>query len=149
MKDNFITIDEADAFLNANPGVTWIDLVLFDMNGIPRGKRFRRDDLRGLAKDGLMMPETVFILDPRGNCVEETGRLWETGDPDIAFRILAGTLRPVPTGSGRYAQAVMSVAGHDDLDPRGVLAQQVAKLEAAGQIPVVAVELEFYVSKRQ
>ena len=29
------------------------------------------------------MPSTVFIMDPRGNCIEETGRLWETGDPDI------------------------------------------------------------------
>jgi glutamine synthetase len=149
MTDTFITIDETEAFLRANPDVTWIDLILFDMNGIPRGKRFRRDDLMGLAKNGLLMPETVFILDPRGNCVEETGRLWETGDPDIPFRILEGTLRPVPTGSGRYAQAVMSVVEHNDLDPRGVLARQVSALAAAGQTPVVAVELEFYVAKQQ
>ncbi len=149
MTDTFITIDETEAFLRANPDVTWIDLILFDMNGIPRGKRFRRDDLMGLAKNGLLMPETVFILDPRGNCVEETGRLWETGDPDIPFRILEGTLRPVPTGTGRYAQAVMSVVEHNDLDPRGVLARQVSALATAGQTPVVAVELEFYVAKQQ
>jgi hypothetical protein len=31
-----LTIDEAQAFLDANPGVQWIDAFLFDMNGIPR-----------------------------------------------------------------------------------------------------------------
>ncbi len=147
MTDAFITADEVEAFLGANPAITWIDLILFDINGIARGKRFRRDDLMPLAKSGVMMPSTVFIMDARGNCVEETGRLWETGDPDILFRILSGTLRPVPTGAGRHAQAVISVADKDELDPRGILAGQVALLKADGQTPVVAVELEFYVTK--
>lgn len=149
MTDSFITIDETEAFLRTNPDVTWIDLILFDMNGIPRGKRFRRDDLKGVAKGGVLMPSTVFVMDPRGNCIEETGRLWETGDPDIPFRILSGTLQPIPLDGGRHAQAVISVAEPDDLDPRGVLRKQVATLAAAGQTPVVAVELEFYVTKPQ
>ena len=37
-----LTIDEAQVFLDANPMVQWIDAFLFDMNGIPRGKRMRR-----------------------------------------------------------------------------------------------------------
>lgn len=149
MSDTYITIDETEAFLSANPDVTWIDLILFDMNGIPRGKRFRRDDLVGVAKNGLMIPSTVFVMDARGNCVEETGRLWETGDPDVPFRILEGTLRAVPVGEGRHAQAVISVTEPDDLCPRGVLAKQVAAFAAQGQTPVVAVEVEFYVTKPQ
>ena len=149
MTDTFITLDETEAFLRANPNVTWIDLIVFDINGIPRGKRFRRDDLPGVAKDGVMMPSTVFIMDARGNCVEETGRLWETGDPDVPFRILSGTLRPVPVGAGHHAQAVISVVEPEDVDPRGILARQVSALEAAGQTPVTAVELEFYVTKPQ
>jgi hypothetical protein len=28
-----LTTDEAQAFLDANPGVQWIDAFLFDMNG--------------------------------------------------------------------------------------------------------------------
>ena len=39
MTDTFITLDETEAFLSANPNVTWIDLIVFDINGIPRGKR--------------------------------------------------------------------------------------------------------------
>jgi glutamine synthetase len=149
MSDTFITIDETEAFLNANPDVRWIDLILFDMNGIPRGKRFRRDDLLGVAKNGLLIPSTVFVMDARGNCIEETGRLWETGDPDVQFRMLEGTLRPIPVGEGRHAQAVISVSEPDDLCPRGVLAKQVSEFDALGQTPVVAVELEFYVTKPQ
>ena len=147
MTDTYVTVDEVDQFLVAHPGVAWIDLILFDMNGIPRGKRFRRDDLRDVAKSGVMMPASVFILDPRGNSIEETNRLWETGDPDVVFRMLAGTLCPVPLGDGRRAQAVIVVAEHDDLDPREVLKAQVAALKAGGRTPVVAVELEFYVTK--
>lgn len=147
MTETFITPEEVDAFLVANPQVTWIDLILFDLNGIARGKRFRRDDLLSVAKSGLLMPSTVFIMDARGNCVEETGKLWETGDPDIAFRILAGTLKCVPTGDGRRAQAVIAVTEPDELDPRTLLAREVDKLKKLGLTPVVAVELEFYVTK--
>ena len=143
-----LTIDEAKAFLDANPGVQWIDAFLFDMNGIPRGKRIRRSDLTGIAKSGLMMPTSVFIMDPLGNCIEETGRLWETGDLDHQCHLLSGTLVPLPVGDGRHAQVVIAVEDKDELDPRVVLADQVERFARAGQIPVAAVELEFYVTRK-
>jgi glutamine synthetase len=143
-----LTIDEAQAFLDANPGVQWIDAFLFDMNGIPRGKRIRRSDLIGAAKSGIMMPSSVFIMDPLGNCVEETGRLWETGDRDHHCHLLSGTLVPIPVGDGRHAQAVMVIDVKDELDPRSVLTDQVERFARAGQTPVAAVELEFYVTRR-
>ena len=143
-----LTSDEAQAFLDANPGVQWIDAFLFDMNGIPRGKRIRRSDLIGVAKSGLMMPTSVFIMDPLGNCVEETGRLWETGDRDHHCYLLSGTLVPIPVGDGRHAQVVMVIDPKDELDPRGVLIDQVERLTRDGQTPVAAVELEFYVTRR-
>lgn len=148
MTSGRLTEDEARAFLDANPSVDWIDIFIFDLNGIARGKRFRRGDLLGIAKNGLMMPGSVFIMDPLGNCVEETGRLWETGDPDLHCRILPGTLVPVPVGDARHAQAVMAIEAADDLDPRTVLQKQVARLGSSGLKPVAAVELEFYVTKQ-
>jgi len=148
MSDTFITHDEVTAFLTAHPAVAWIDLILFDMNGIARGKRIRRADLVSAVRNGLLLPASVYVLDPRGNSIAETGRLWETGDHDIPFRILAGTLKPVPVGAQTHAQAVMVPTDVCDIDPRGVLAAQVARLSAAGQKPVVAVELEFYVTRR-
>ena len=148
MKGDRLTIDEVKAFLDANPGVQWIDAFLFDMNGIPRGKRMRRSDLPGAVTNGIMMPTSVFIMDPLGNCIEETGRLWETGDLDHQCHLLSGTLRPVPVGDGKHGQVVMTVEDRDELDPRTVLADQVERFARAGQVPVAAVELEFYVSRK-
>ncbi|HET7211883.1 MAG TPA: glutamine synthetase family protein [Methyloceanibacter sp.] len=143
-----LTIDEAKAFLDANPGVQWIDAFLFDMNGIRRGKRLRRSDLAGAVNSGIMMPTSVFIMDPLGNCIEETGRLWETGDLDHQCHLLSGSLVPVPVGDGRHAQVVLTVEDKDELDPRTVLANQVERFARDGQIPVAAVELEFYVTRK-
>jgi glutamine synthetase len=148
MSESFITVEEAAAFLDTNPTVAWIDILLFDMNGMPRGKRVRRADLVSLAKSGLLLPASVYVLDPRGNSIGETGRLWETGDHDIPFRILSGTLKPVPVCGNTHGQAVMVPAEVCDMDPRGVLAAQVERMADAGQKPIVAVELEFYVTQR-
>lgn len=148
MTNTRLTIDEAKAFLDANPGVQWIDAFVFDMNGIPRGKRIRRSDLLGVVTGGLTMPTSVFIMDPLGNCVEETGRLWETGDSDHFCHLLSRTLAPIPVGDGRHAQAVMAIDAKDELDPRTVLAGQVERFAASGQTPVAAVELEFYVTRK-
>jgi glutamine synthetase len=148
MTNTRLSLDEVNDFLGANPGVEWIDAFLFDMNGIARGKRLRRSDLLGIAKNGLMMPTSVFIMDPLGNCVEETGRLWETGDRDHHCHLLSRTLVPIPVGDGRHAQAVMVVDGKDEIDPRSVLIDQVEHFARAGHTPVAAVELEFYVTRR-
>jgi glutamine synthetase len=148
MTNGRLTLDEAKAFLDANPRVEWIDAFVFDMNGIPRGKRLRRSDLPGVVKQGLMMPSSVFIMDTLGNCVEETGRLWETGDPDRRCHLLSKTLAAIPVGDGRHAQAVMATDVKDELDPRAVLIDQVERFSRVGQTPVAAVELEFYVTSR-
>jgi glutamine synthetase len=146
MTANNVTADEAKAFLSAHPEVRWIDLFTYDLNGIARGKRLRRDDLISAAVDGILIPGSVYIMDPRGNCIEETGRLWETGDPDLPCRMIAGTLKHVPVNGGTHAQAVIDVKGNNDIDPRSVLAEQVARFQKTGLTPVVAVELEFYIT---
>ncbi len=143
----YITVDEAKDFLAANPAMQWIDIFTFDLNGIPRGKRYRRDDLVKLAKDGLMMPSSAFIIDPRGNSIAETGRLWETGDPDVPARILSGTLASIPLNGATHAQAVMDLETDGEMDARAVLADQVARMKKQGLTPVTAVELEFYVTQ--
>jgi glutamine synthetase len=143
----YITVDEAKDFLAAHSAVQWIDIFTFDLNGIPRGKRYRRDDLVKLAKDGLMMPSSAFIIDPRGNSVGETGRLWETGDPDVPAHILSGTLAAIPLDGATHAQAVMDLETDGEMDARAVLAGQVARMKKQGLTPVTAVELEFYVTR--
>ena len=94
MTETYLTAEQAKAFLAAHPSVQWIDVFMHDLNGIGRGKRIRSADLIGFADKGFMVPSTCYIMDMRGSCVEETGRLWETGDPDLQFRVLADTLAP-------------------------------------------------------
>lgn len=146
MSNASLTVEEAKSFLAANPTVQWIDVFTFDLNGIARGKRFRRDDLVGLAKNGLMIPASAFIIDPRGNCIGETGRLWETGDPDVPGRILSGTLAPVSVNGATHAQAVIDLDTNGEMDARAVLVEQVSRMKKIGYTPVAAVELEFYVT---
>jgi glutamine synthetase len=148
MSDPALAAEEARAFLDANPDVQWVDALLFDMNGIARGKRIRRADVLDVARSGLMMPASVFIMDPLGNFIEETGRLWETGDPDLHCRLLGNSLVAIPVGDRCYAQVVMVVDGENDLDPRAVLARQAERLARLGYTPVAAVELEFYVTRQ-
>lgn len=147
MNETYLSAEQAKAFLAAHPSVQWIDIFMHDVNGIGRGKRVRAGDLVAFSDKGFMVPSTCYIMDMRGSCVEETGRLWETGDPDIQFRILADTLAPVSINDTTHAQAVM-VPVEDDggLDPRRLLQRQTARLAAKGYHPVTAVELEFYVS---
>ena len=148
MSETYLTGPQATDFLKAHPSVQWIDIFMHDLNGIARGKRIRSADLVSFADKGFMVPSTCYIMDMRGSCVEETGRLWETGDPDLQFRVLADTLHPVSVKDTTHAQAVM-VPVEDDagLDPRRILQRQTAALAKSGLEPVTAVELEFYVSK--
>jgi glutamine synthetase len=144
--ERYLTADEARDFVARFPNLQWIDILMFDMNGIGRGKRIRPSDLAGFAAKDIMFPSTVYIMDARGSCVEETGLLWETGDPDLRFRVLRDTLAPVSINGTKHAQAVMVPVDDDGgLDPRRILERQVEALAKAGQHPVTAVELEFYV----
>lgn len=148
MSETYLTGQQAADFLKSHPSVQWIDIFMHDLNGIARGKRIRSADLMSFADKGFMVPSTCYIMDMRGSCVEETGRLWETGDPDLQFRVLADTLHPVSVRDTTHAQAVM-VPVEDDggLDPRRILQRQTTALAESGFEPVTAVELEFYVSK--
>lgn len=145
--ETYLTSEQAKDFLGKHKSVQWIDIFMHDLNGIARGKRIRANDLMAFADKGFMVPSTCYIMDMRGSCVEETGRLWETGDPDLSFKVLADTLAPVSVNDTTHAQAVM-VPVEDDggLDPRRLLQRQVANLAKSGFHPVTAVELEFYVS---
>jgi glutamine synthetase len=147
MNETYLSNEQAKDFLAKHPTVQWIDIFMHDLNGIARGKRIRARDLTAFADKGFMVPSTCYIMDMRGSCVEETGRLWETGDPDLQFRILSETLVPVAVDGTTYAQAVMVPVEDDSgLDPRRILQRQTTALASMGFQPVTAVELEFYVS---
>lgn len=129
-------------------GCEQVDLLLADTNGLLRGKRITRDALEKVYADGVCLPMSLIATDITGNTVEETGLGYDIGDEDRICRPIAGTLRPVPWAARPSAQLLLSMedgaGGAFEVAPRTVLERVLARFDALGLTPVVAVELEFY-----
>lgn len=147
-------VAEARDFLERHPGVDSIDLLISDLNGVLRGKRIGRGNLEKAYSNGINLPASVFALDILGNTIEETGLGLSSGDGDRVCYPLPGTLMPSSwLRQGRQAQLLMSMHEADDsaffADPRHVLSRLLNRLHDRGLVPVVAVEMEFYLIDRQ
>ncbi|MBL4615292.1 MAG: glutamine synthetase, partial [Magnetovibrio sp.] len=139
---------QAESFLDAHPDIQYLDAVVFDMNAIVRGKRYPRADIADLFEKGMLLPYSVMVLDVTGGTSDAGGIGFSDGDPDGILRPVAGTLRPVPWADVPTAQTLVSYDETNGinalLEPRNVLAQVEAQLNADGLFPAVALELEFY-----
>jgi glutamine synthetase len=144
---------ELDSFLASRPGLRFIDLLLHDLNGVDRGKRIDVDSARGLYRDGLLLPGSMFALDVAGGTVQETGLGFDEGDADRPCRPIANSLVDVPWHDHHVAQAQLTMhdAGGNPFfgDPRHLLARTLARFTERGLAPVVAIELEFYLIDRE
>jgi glutamine synthetase len=65
-------LSEAQAFLDANPEIRSVELLIADMNGVLRGKRIERDALLKIYSDGLCLPGSLFGADITGDTSEST-----------------------------------------------------------------------------
>jgi glutamine synthetase len=139
---------EARKFLEENPEVSSIDLLIADGNGIVRGKRINDDHLEKVYSKGICLPGSIFGLDTCGQTVEETGLGFEKGDADNLCFPVPGTLTLTGWRTGAGAQLLMTMLDDDGTrfyaDPRVVLGNIVDRFAELGLTPVVAVELEFY-----
>ncbi len=144
----FATRDEADDFLARHPEIKLIELYLIDLNGVPRGKWLRREELPALYDTGRAVPHSLLATDIHGVDVPGTGLLWETGDADGWVRPLAGGLQPMPwhPEPAAQVQAAFDPASPPgaDAEPRQVLAAVEQRLNDDGYTAVLAAELEFY-----
>lgn len=137
---------EVDWFLRAHPGVTMIEALLPDSNGVLRGKWLPRSKLAKVFKGELKFPKTALSLDIWGRDVEEL--VFATGDEDGVCLPIEGSLLPTPwSPRGRHGQLMLTMfrANGDPYlgDPRQVLKRVVSRYHAQGWRPVVAAELEF------
>jgi glutamine synthetase len=145
--------DEAQRFLEENPGITHLDAMLVDLNGRTYGKRMPRAHITRLYETGTPVCAAMSLVDINGNTADPMGYGFSDGDPDAIVRPIAGTLRPSPWIEGlaqvlcepRHAETGEAIW----FDPRGVLQGVVAKLAGDGLRPVVACELEFYLVSPQ
>jgi glutamine synthetase len=144
--------EEARAFLDSNPDIEAVQLVLTDANGVGRGKNIAREELEPLYRSGRNVAGSILGLDITGEDVEETGLVWEVGDADQTCRPVPGSLSRAPWLRRPTAQVLGTMFELDGrpavADPRHVLSRAVDKLQASGLRPVVAVELEFYLLQR-
>ncbi|HCP55116.1 MAG TPA: glutamine synthetase [Pseudomonas sp.] len=150
----FAQIDEARDFLENNPQVRSIELMLFDANGIPRGKLLHRDELLAIYQNGRALPSSILALTINGEDVESSGLVWEVADADCWAYPLPGSLCLQPWRNVPTAQLQVSMHPERGLpaapaDPRHVLIRAIDRLKAEGYHPVMAVELEFYLLDKQ
>jgi len=145
----FAHVDEARAFLAANPDITHFELFILDANGVPRGKLLHREELLAVYESGRPLPSTILGLSIQGEDVEDSGLVWEVGDIDCRAYPLAGSLVRLPWR--RIPTAAVQVCMHETeglpatvADPRHLLVKVIKRLNAAGFYPVMACELEFY-----
>lgn len=140
--------EEIAHFIEQHPNITTIDLILFDMNGVVRGKRINTNQLNKVLEQGICLPASVFALDICGETVEETGLGFEKGDSDRVCHLVPNSLQVVPWQENS-AQAIVTMYEPETnqpffADPRHVLDQQLKTIQSKGLQPCIAVELEFY-----
>ncbi|WP_236207661.1 glutamine synthetase family protein [Pseudomonas tohonis] len=145
----FADPQEARDFLARHPEVRSIELMLFDANGIPRGKLLHRDELLAIYENGRPLPSSILSLTIQGEDVEASGLVWEVADADCWTYPVPGSLALQTWRSSPTAQVQVSMHPTQGLpatpgDPRHVLARTIDRLKADGYHPVMAVELEFY-----
>ena len=134
-------------FLDDHPLIDTVDIILPDIGGIPRGKRFDIGELDSALAGDAVFSSTLYALDTTGANVDRSGLVWEEGDADRPIRLDPRTLAPVPWAESR----AQIIGGLDDFDgqpffgdTRALLARVAEGFAAHGLAPVTALELEFY-----
>lgn len=147
------SISEIAALRREHPATRFVDILLADICGVPRGKRVTLEELPGVYDGEFLLPGSMFALDVQGGTIQETHLGFDEGDADRPCMPIEGTLLPVPWCSGEVAQLQVTMRDRDQSpffgDPRHVLANILTRFRALGLTPVVAVELEFYFLDRE
>ncbi|MDR0280888.1 MAG: glutamine synthetase family protein [Paucimonas sp.] len=151
---HFAPIEQARAFLSANPDIEMIELFILDANGVPRGKLLHREELLAVYESGRPLPSTILGLTLHGEDVENSGLVWDVGDIDCRAYPLDGSLvrlpwRQIPTAAVQVSMHPGQGMPAAIADPRHVLLQVIEALKADGYHPVMACELEFYLLDQQ
>lgn len=139
---------EGERFLENNPDIESVDLLIPDLNGVMRGKWAPADALKKVNQPGVNLPLSVFGFDIWGREVDETGLHIDSGDLDGYCVAIDGRVSRVNWGKRPTAQALMTMLDEKRkpfyADPRNALQKVVKQFTKRGLIPVTAFELEFY-----
>lgn len=140
--------DELTRFLTAHPDTQMMEVLMIDLNGIPRGKRIPRREFETLYTTGLKCPASGALMNTEGDVPDALAIKDFAGDPDKIIYPVSGTLSAVNWLQSRPAQVIASFRELSEqpcyYDPRNILARALQPLLELGLKPVVATESEFY-----
>jgi glutamine synthetase len=130
-------------------GIDEVECIVPDMNGIMRGKIVPREDFIRIIDEGMRLPEFVFFQAVTGDTADDSAVV-NPLDRDIRCVPDLTTLRLVPWYEEPTAQVICDCAFADgtpvDFAPRNVLRRVIGLYAEKGLKPVVAPELEFYLT---
>ncbi len=149
-KNNF-GFAELEQWLNERR-VTEIECLVPDLTGVARGKILPREKFT--EDRGMRLPQVTVAMSVTGE-FPESGPYYDVIDPtdrDMQLRPDLSTVRIVPWAIDPTAQVIHDCFDHDGTlipyAPRSVLRKVCDLYAAEGWNPVVAPELEFYLTAR-
>ena len=139
---------ELEKFLQTYPEIQMLEVLMTDMNGIPRAKRIPRTEFESFIGGQARTAASVSLLNTLGDFDCGVAMDVVGGDPDQQLRPTPGTLAPVPWLQSPTGQVMATFYNLDNspgmFDPRNILAKTLESFTSRGLKPVVATELEFY-----
>ena len=122
-----------------------VECLIPDLMGAARGKHLRTQAL--LANPSLRFPLVGLFQSVDGECRQD---MVSATDPDMCLQPDLATLRLLPWGQTRCAQLIFDAFDESGQPlpqaPRNVLKRVLARYHALGLRPIVAPELEFYLT---
>jgi glutamine synthetase len=151
IRENFSYTD-MDEWLNAK-GVTEVECLVPDLTGVARGKILPR--VKFTDERGMRIPEVVLGMTVTGNTPEKDEayhRAISTTDRDMILKADPTTITTVPWAVDPTAQVIHDCYFGDgslvDFAPRSVLRRVLKLYQKKGWKPLVAPELEFYLTAK-
>lgn len=151
IRDNFSYTD-MEEWLDAKR-VTEIECLVPDLTGVARGKILPR--VKFTDDRGMRLPEVVLGMTVTGNTPERDAayeRAISSIDRDMILKADPTTITMVPWAADPTAQVIHDCYYADgrlvDFAPRSVLRRVLKLYEQRGWTPVVAPELEFYLTAK-
>lgn len=133
-------------------GIGEVECLVPDLNGVIRGKVFPAQKFLQSERDGsLRIPSSIYLLTVTGDYADDADEALATQDPDVVLRPDIDTICVAPgyktPTAFVFADAYHTDGAPYDIAPRYVLKRVVKLYEEAGLRPVVAPELEFYLTQ--
>jgi glutamine synthetase len=130
-------------------GISEVECIVPDMNGIQRGKVLPAAKfLKSMSDKTLRIPGSVYIVTVTGGYPEDVEHIVPDFDPDLILAPDIATIREAPGYKTPTAYVICdSYHGNGkpvDIAPRQILKKVLSLYEAKGWQPVIAPEAEFY-----